>query len=89
MKKVIVCINRRANPAQPSCAERHSRQIADLLERGITEDGIGISLERFKCLGNCDHGPNLRLAPDGEFCHGVQLADVPRMLEKIRAFAAE
>lgn len=89
MKKVIVCTNHRANPVEPSCAERNSRNIANMLEQGITENRIAIKLERFNCLGRCEMGPNLKMVPDGSFCHGVQMEDVPALLEKIRTFANE
>jgi len=89
MKKVVVCVNYRANPQQPSCAARGGERIADLIERGIAAENIGIMLERFKCLGRCDEGPNLRMAPGGEFCSGVRPEDVPALLEKIRDFVSD
>ena len=89
MKKVIVCVNYRANPQQPSCAARGGEQIADLIERGIAEENIDVALERFKCLGRCNEGPNLRMAPGGEFYSGVRPEDIPGLLEKIRDFVSD
>jgi hypothetical protein len=37
----------------------------------------------------CERGPNLKLSPGGEFCHGVHLEDLPELLEKITAFAKD
>ncbi len=87
MKKVIVCINYRANPGLPSCAARGSRQLADLIERGIKDGEIDIELERFKCLGRCEYGPNLKLAPGGQLITGAHADNILGIMDEIRAFA--
>jgi (2Fe-2S) ferredoxin len=86
-KIVTVCINRRSNPDAPSCGARGGVEIAQALETAITERGVPVLVERFNCLGMCERGPNLKLSPGGEFCHGVHLEDLPELLEKITAFA--
>ena len=87
MKKVIVCINHRVNPGQPSCAARGSRQFADLIESGIRDGKIDIELERFMCLGRCERGPNIKLVPGGHFITGVHAGNIPKIMDEIRAFA--
>jgi (2Fe-2S) ferredoxin len=86
-KIVTVCINRRVNPEMPSCGARGGVEIAEMLEVAIAEQGLPIRLERFKCLGLCERGPNIKLSPSGEFCHGVNLEDLPAILKRIAAFA--
>ncbi len=86
-KIVTVCTNRRANPAMPSCGAGGGEEIADALEAAIAEQGLPVRLERFKCLGLCERGPNVKLSPGGEFCHGVTLDDLPKVLVRITAFA--
>jgi len=88
MKKVIVCVNQRSNPGQPSCAARGGVELADLLEREIRQRNIAITLERFHCLGRCDDGPNLKLVPGGKFHSGASLLDnVAELLREIELFA--
>ena len=86
MKKVIVCINHRANPAQPSCAARGSLSLADRLEQEITDRGWDIALERFACLGRCEDGPNLKLSPGGSFCSHITPGDLEDLLQEIEQF---
>ena len=85
MKTVIICINHRANPNNPSCGARGSEKIAAALQHQITAANLPVVLKRFKCLGHCDKGPNLRIAPDGRFFYGVtedMLEEVITELEK-------
>lgn len=86
-KTVTVCINRRIGPDAPSCGARGGLEIADALEAAIAARGLPVRLERFKCLGQCERGPNIKLSPGGEFCHGVTLERLPEVLERIAVFA--
>ncbi len=86
-KIVTVCINRRANPDAPSCGARGGVEIADALEAAIASRGLPVRLERFKCLGQCERGPNVKLSPGGDFCYGVTLEKLPQLLAKIAGFA--
>lgn len=82
-KTLIVCVNRRFEFGKPSCAVRGSEEIATALEKGITERNIDIDIERICCLGHCEQGPTLRLAPGGAFFHEVSLGDVPDILSDL------
>lgn len=66
-RSVIVCINHRANPGRPSCAARGSRQIADMLETALEQAQLPVTVQRVYCLGHCESGPVLRIAPGGRF----------------------
>lgn len=83
MKTIIICINHRANPNQPSCGDRGSVKVADCLETEVSRNHYDIRIERFNCLGFCDRGPNLKIMPDGRFLHEVKLADIPGLLSKL------
>lgn len=89
MKKIIVCVNFRKGSIQPSCAARGSLAIADQIEAQVLAKSLGIKVERFKCLGRCEEGPNLRLAPAGDFFHGVNLQDLDMILSDIERFISE
>lgn len=86
MKTVIVCINRRANPAQPSCGMRGGIELADRLEQAIAARGLNIRLERFACLGHCEDGPNLKLSPNGPFCSHADPEHLESVMQEIEAF---
>lgn len=85
MKTLIVCVNQRANPNQPSCGARGGIEIADYAEAAVSRSHPNIRIERFKCLGVCDSGPTLKIIPDGNFVHGIKLADMPALISEIAA----
>lgn len=87
MKKVIVCVNYRANPNQPSCAARGSEAIAQCIEAEVTKRNLAVGVERFNCLGQCARGPNVRLAPDGQFFNGLTKQDIPALMIEIEQFS--
>jgi NADH:ubiquinone oxidoreductase subunit E len=80
-KKFLICVNERPSARVPSCARRGSRAIAEAIERGIRERGIGLELERIYCFGHCERGPNMRLAPGGRFWREVREEDVEDILD--------
>lgn len=79
MKKILVCINRRS-PNHPSCAARGSEAIALCIEQEVASRNLPVAVERIHCLGHCQQGPTLRLAPDGRFFYQLVLQDVPRLI---------
>jgi (2Fe-2S) ferredoxin len=84
LRKIVVCVNRRDNPDMASCGARGGEAIASALEQGLENQGLAVSVERFHCLGRCESGPNLRLAPAGPFYQQLTLADVPALLTDIK-----
>jgi NADH:ubiquinone oxidoreductase subunit E len=87
-KHITVCINERANPDMPSCGMRGGNAIAEALPQAIAELGLAIGVRTFHCLGKCELGPNAKLSPGGEFCHGLEPQNLAPLLRKIAAFAA-
>lgn len=86
LRKVVVCVNHRANPEQPSCGARGAEAIACALEEALNNRTSGIPVERFHCLGHCNSGPNVRLSPAGPFYHHVSLQDIPALMVAIEKF---
>lgn len=89
MKKIVICTNRRSNPAQPSCGARGGEEIADRLQQLIAAQGLAIQVECFPCLGRCDQGPNARLAPGGKFFSHLEADHLDAVMAEIRAFIAD
>lgn len=83
IKSVLICINRRFQADQPSCAQRGSVALADALEAGIRERKINVAVERIKCLGQCTKGPTVRFAPGGRFNLGTSMDDLPGLLDEL------
>jgi len=82
---VMVCINRRFRADEASCAKRGSEALADALESGIDRRRINIKLEHSVCMGHCQTGPTVRLAPGGRFFHGPAMDEVEAILYELEA----
>lgn len=86
MKKLIICVNRRSNPNQPSCAMRGSREILALVKTEIAARQLPIEVEEFLCLGLCAHGPNAKLAPDGPILQQLSVDGLEALMTDIEHF---
>jgi (2Fe-2S) ferredoxin len=82
-EKLVMCVNRRFQLGQRSCAGSGSEAIADAIEQGILERRIDLGTERIVCLGQCTKGPSMRLAPGGRFYFEMLLEKVPELLEDL------
>jgi hypothetical protein len=59
---VRICINKRLNTDKlPNCAGRGSRDLADRLERRLTDERIPAEVRRGPCMNNCQIGPNIKI----------------------------
>jgi NADH:ubiquinone oxidoreductase subunit E len=85
-KKILVCTNYRANPNNPSCAARGSKEIAANLMHQLHEKNVSIELEEIQCMGYCKIGPNLRLIPNGEIFHEVSTKKFHEIIEAAKKF---
>ena len=81
--RLVVCINRRLNDDQPSCAARGSEVLAGRFSEEIARLGLAAELQRVYCLGRCEHGPNVRIAPGGMAYHGVGEEDIERVIRDL------
>lgn len=57
-----------------------------VLTQALAEKNVPIIVEESLCLGFCEIGPNLRLAPSGEFFHGVSVADLSAIIKRAKKF---
>lgn len=86
MKRILVCINHRANPNTPSCHARGSQQVLAQLSLQLKQENIKIAVEKVQCLGYCDKGPNVRLVPNGRFFHNVTSESLKEIITATRLF---
>ena len=75
-KHFLVCVNRRIG--KPACA---GAAIADALETELRGRQLAFPVERTVCLGACEQGPNIRLAPGGRFYHQVTVARIAELVD--------
>ena len=85
-KKILVCTNFRANPNNPSCAARGSKEVMVALVQELEQKNLSIIVVESPCLGFCEIGPNLRLMPSGEFYHGVSDKKLSAIIKSTKRF---
>jgi NADH:ubiquinone oxidoreductase subunit E len=85
-KKILVCTNYRANPNNPSCAARGSKEIVAELVQELHKKNVSIKLEEIQCMGYCNVGPNVRLIPNGAFFHEVSSKKFGEIIETTKLF---
>ncbi len=89
---VTVCVNRRptiGGLTMASCGARGSEALAQAVEFGLAERKLRVQFATIRCLGLCEKGPNIRLAPSNSWFQQVAIADVPAVLDAIGAHIAE
>lgn len=81
---LIVCTKHRLFGEQPSCAARGSK----ILHKKLMPlaNMVGVAVDTVPCLGECELGPNIKLAPYGDIYHHVSEADLPNLV--VAALAA-
>jgi NADH:ubiquinone oxidoreductase subunit E len=88
-KKILVCTNYRANPNNPSCAARGSKEILTALMQQLQSKKVSIEVEEIQCMGYCNVGPNVRLIPNGEIFHEVSAKRFGEIIKAAQKFLAD
>lgn len=80
--RLTVCVNRRPeNGIAVSCAARGSEAVLDALRGEAAARGVAIEITTIRCLGMCEKGPTVRLAPGSNWFFGVRTENVPEILD--------
>ena len=78
--RLTVCVNDRGPDAiTPSCGRRGGTRLRDAVAAAARETGMEV--QTIRCLGLCEKGPNVRLAPGNNWFHAVDPSDAPALVE--------
>ena len=86
--RLVVCINRRLGAGQRSCAGSGSLDLIERIERMIDARGLAVPVVRRECLGRCEQGPAMRIAPGGPFFTEIDEAALEVIIGELEAFIA-
>jgi len=81
----FVCQTQRPPMTKPSCGEKGSAEIFNLLQEGLgahPELWGSVSVTSSGCLGPCFDGPSIVVYPEATWYAGVRKEDVPEIIEK-------
>jgi (2Fe-2S) ferredoxin len=65
--RLVVCVNERLGVDKKSCAGSGSRELIKILKNKLEQQGIDIPIVEQVCLGRCEEGIAMRIAPGGPF----------------------
>lgn len=81
--RLTVCINDRGPGAiVRSCGAGGGAGLVAALERETAAQGFACEVQTIKCLGLCEKGPNVRLAPGNNWFHGVSVDDAGTLVRE-------
>jgi len=82
-KHIFVCINERPEGSPKGCClARGGGDLFKLFKQAIKDRGLtDVKVTRARCLGPCEQGANVTVYPDAIWYCGVQLSDVPEIIE--------
>ena len=78
--------DQRLGAAQKSCAGSGSRELIKLMQQRLADSGDNIPIVEQVCLGRCEQGIAMRIAPGGPFFTEVSAKDIDAILLALRAF---
>ena len=87
--RLVVCVNQRLGSGQRSCAGSGSLGLIGRLEKMIVGEGLDIQVVRRECLGRCEEGPVMRIAPAGPIFTEVDEGVLPEICERLKTFKAD
>jgi len=87
--RLVVCVNERLGAGKKSCAGSGSRELIEKLKQRIMEEGMDIPVEEQVCLGRCELGIAMRIAPGGPFFTEVTDMDVESILIALKEFKSQ
>ncbi len=80
---VTVCINDRDERFAPCCGRHGGPDIVAALRAAVAARGLDVDVQTIACLGLCEKGPNLRIAPSGSLYHAMTVDDVPAVVDAL------
>lgn len=84
--RLIVCVNQRLGAGQRSCVGSGSLGLIRRIEDMITAEGLEVPIVRRECLGHCEQGPTMRIAPAGPFFTEIDEPKLALVIAELKAF---
>ncbi len=84
--RLVVCVNERLGSGQASCVGRGNLGYIARMRQLIADAALDVSVVERVCLGRCEEGPVMRIAPGGDFFTQVDEQSLPRILAALESF---
>lgn len=84
--RLVVCVNERLGPGRKSCATSGSRDLIDRIRQRMNELDAEFPVTEQVCLGRCEQGVTMRIAPAGPFFTDVSDRDIDTIIQALQQF---
>lgn len=64
-RQIVICMQQRYAPTPMCCANNGSIQLLAMVRESLETSGVRATVMTGGCMGMCQHGPNMKLMPDG------------------------
>ena len=86
--RLVACVNQRLGAGQRSCVGSGSLALIERVERLLEQRGLAVPVVRRECLGRCEQGPAMRIAPGGPFFTEIDEAGLATIIRELEKFIA-
>ena len=87
--RLIVCVNRRLGSGQRSCVGSGNLDYISEIRRRIEAAGLAVPVVERECLGRCEQGPVMRIAPGGRFFTEIDQSSLAGIMQELETFVRE
>ena len=82
--RLVVCVNERLGTGQRSCVASGNYDYIAEIRRLLEAEGLEIPIVERECLGKCEQGPVMRIAPGGSFYTEINNKNLPEIVEALQ-----
>lgn len=87
--RLVACINQRLGSGQRSCVGSGNLDYIRRIEALIAEQGLEVEIVKRECLGKCEQGPVMRIAPGGRFFTEIDERSLAHIMTELIRFIDE
>ena len=85
---VIVCVQERLGK-RSSCVRGGGEELVKSLDKMFVGQGLDVLVKRSFCFGRCNDGPNIRIAPGGDFYTAMTQERLNEVVSAVRSMVLE
>jgi len=83
--RLVVCVNERLGTGQKSCVGSGNLDYIASIRQLIEDNGLDVPIIERECLGKCEQGPIMRIAPGGKFFTEINQSSLIEIVEELKA----
>ncbi len=83
--RLVVCVNERLGTGQKSCVGSGNLDYITSIRQLIEDHGLNVPIIERECLGKCEQGPIMRIAPGGKFFTDIDQQSLMIVINELKA----